>query len=61
LTPEHAIQDEAGKWIARGKGTLLGYDFDTKRAVPLTKEIKQKLDDHLKGPESVPPFREASN
>jgi acyl-CoA thioester hydrolase len=44
-----------------GKGTLLGYDFDTKRAVPLTKEIKQKLDDHLKGPESVPLFREASN
>lgn len=56
---EHAIQGEGGDWIARGKGTLLGYDFDTKSAVPLTDDIKQKLLEHIKEPKNVPSFREA--
>lgn len=54
---EHAIQNEKGEWVARGKGTLLGYDFDSKKAVPLTEEIKDKLNAHTEAPENVPELR----
>ena len=54
---EHAIQNEQGQWVARGKATLLGFDFATKTAVPLTEEIRAKLLQHSDAPEGVPALR----
>ena len=54
---EHAIRDEEGNWVARGKATLLGYDFAEKKAVPLTEEIRAKLLQHSDAPEGVPALR----
>ncbi|MGB8955017.1 MAG: thioesterase family protein [Tumebacillaceae bacterium] len=54
---EHAIRDEEGNWVARGKATLLGYDFAEKRAIPLTEEIRAKLLQHSDAPEGVPALR----
>jgi acyl-CoA thioester hydrolase len=54
---EHAIADEAGNWVARGKAVLLGYDFANKKAVPMTEEIRQALLQHSEGPAGVPDLR----
>lgn len=54
---EHAIQNEKGEWVARGKGTLLGYDFISKKAVPLTEEIKEHLKVHSEAPNGCPGLR----
>ncbi|WEG14293.1 thioesterase family protein [Pullulanibacillus sp. KACC 23026] len=55
---EHAIHDKKGNWIARGEGTLLGYDFETKKSIPLTDEKRALLTEHQFPPEGVPSFRE---
>lgn len=54
---EHAIRDAEGNWVARGKATLLGFDFETKQGVPLTDEIRAKLLQHSDAPEGVPGLR----
>ncbi|WP_027415986.1 acyl-CoA thioesterase [Aneurinibacillus terranovensis] len=54
---EHAIEDEQGNWIARGKATLLQYDFTLKKAVPLSAEVRRALLEHSEGPAGVPALR----
>ncbi|WP_044642255.1 acyl-CoA thioesterase [Risungbinella massiliensis] len=54
---EHAIQDHQKNWVARGKATLLGFDFNQKKAIPLTEEIRDALLQHTEGPENVPDLR----
>ena len=54
---EHAIRDAEGHWVSRGKATLLGYDFDAQKAVPLTEEIRARLLEHTDAPEGVPILR----
>ncbi len=54
---EHAIQNAEGKWLARGKGTLLGYNFETKLSVPLTDELRAELLIHNEPPKDVPRLR----
>ncbi len=54
---EHAMADEQGNWVARGKATLLGFDFANKKAVPLSAEIRDELLQHGEGPAGVPAIR----
>jgi acyl-CoA thioester hydrolase len=54
---EHAIHDEQGNWLARGKATMLGYDFEHKQASPLRNETRAALLEHSTAPEGVPPLR----
>jgi acyl-CoA thioester hydrolase len=53
----HAIKNEKGVWVARGKATLLRFDFDQQKAVPLSESIREELLKHSKSPEDVPPLR----
>ncbi|GGE33455.1 thioesterase [Pullulanibacillus camelliae] len=55
---EHAIQDEAGQWKARGRAILLQYDFQNRHTIPINETIREQLSKHLHGPEDVPDFRE---
>lgn len=54
---EHAMADEQGNWVARGKATLLGYDFHEKKAVKMSDEIRSQLQAHSTGPDGVPDMR----
>lgn len=54
---EHAMVDEAGTWVARGNATLLGYNFELKKASPLTEEQRQALLQHQEGPAGAPVLR----
>lgn len=54
---EHAIQNEQGVWVARGKATLLGFDFTHNKAVPLSESIRIELSKHSIGPEGAPTRR----
>jgi acyl-CoA thioester hydrolase len=54
---EHAIADEQGRWVARGKATLVQYDFAGKKAVPMSEEIREALRKHSEGPTGVPELR----
>ncbi|ASS74056.1 thioesterase [Tumebacillus algifaecis] len=54
---EHAMADELGNWVARGKATMLGFDFDQKKAVAMTDDIRNKLLEHSTGPDGVPAIR----
>lgn len=53
----HAIQNKNGNWAARGKATLLGFDFDQQKAVTLSDSIRVELLKHSEGPEGVPSLR----
>lgn len=55
---EHAICDEAGNWHARGRVTLIGYDYNHKKVVPLSEEIKSILRQHQDEPVGVPELRQ---
>ncbi|MCO7125220.1 acyl-CoA thioesterase [Sporolactobacillus shoreicorticis] len=54
---EHAIAGPSGNWHARGRVTLIGYDYRTKQVVPLTEAIKGILRQHQDVPEGVPALR----
>ncbi len=54
---EHAIKDDKGAWVARGRVTHLKYDFKQKMAVPLSQEERDKLLIHHEGPTEVPGMR----
>ncbi|WP_413376075.1 acyl-CoA thioesterase [Alkalihalobacillus sp. 1P02AB] len=51
---EHAIQDEDKNWVARGKAILACYNFDNKKATPLTNEIREKLLNYQTAPSGAP-------
>ncbi|MFT8318485.1 MAG: thioesterase family protein [Sporolactobacillus sp.] len=55
---EHAIADEAGHWHARGRVTMIGYDYTTKKAVPLSENIKEVLNRHRAAPDQAPALRQ---
>jgi acyl-CoA thioester hydrolase len=54
---DHAMADEEGNWVARGKVTLLGYDFNAKKAVAMTDEIRAALAQYSEAPAGVPALR----
>lgn len=54
---EHAIGSGGGKWHARGRVTLAGYDFQNKKSVPLSEAIRTVLQQHQDGPDNVPELR----
>lgn len=55
---EHAIADEHGNWHARGRVTLIGYNYKTKKVEPLSDEMKTILRQHQDVPENVPELRQ---
>lgn len=54
---EHAIQNEHGVWVARGKATLLGFDFKQNKAVPLSENTRLELTKHSVEPDGAPALR----
>lgn len=54
---EQAMRDEAGNWVARGRATMLGFDFGTQKAAPMTEEIRAELMKHGEAPEGAPELR----
>jgi acyl-CoA thioester hydrolase len=54
---EHAIQDEQGLCVARGKATLLAYDFEQKKPTAVSEEIRSALLEHCDCPVGVPVLR----
>ncbi|WP_147804678.1 acyl-CoA thioesterase [Alkalicoccus halolimnae] len=57
FTVEHAIQDDEGRWTARGKAVLAGYDFAERKTVPISEPAASELALHQEGPENVPELR----
>lgn len=55
---EHAIAAEDGSWHARGRVTMVGYDYQNKRVVPLSDSIKIDLTSHRQAPDDVPELRQ---
>lgn len=58
---EHAICDANGDWHARGRVTMIGYDYKNKQVVPLSEHIKGILRQHREGPAGVPELRQIRN
>ncbi|MTT30781.1 acyl-CoA thioesterase [Terrilactibacillus sp. BCM23-1] len=54
---EHAIIDKNGECRARGRVTLLGFDFISRESVPLSDSIRQHLEKHMDQPKNVPDLR----
>jgi acyl-CoA thioester hydrolase len=54
---EQAIRNEQGEWVARGQTTMIAYDYDTTRSVPLWPQVRDMLESHLSGPDGVPAIR----
>lgn len=54
---QHAIQNAEGIWVARGKATLIGFDYQKQKAVPLAEHIRAQLLKHSTGPEGAPALR----
>ncbi|RYL99224.1 acyl-CoA thioesterase [Sporolactobacillus sp. THM7-7] len=54
---EHAICDDKGSWHARGRVTMVRYDYKNKKVVPLSDEIKTVLKQNQKEPSGVPQLR----
>ncbi|MCL1631163.1 acyl-CoA thioesterase [Sporolactobacillus sp. CPB3-1] len=54
---EHAIAGPNGNWHARGRVTLIGYNYERKQVVPLSEEIKDILRQHQDAPRNVPELR----
>lgn len=57
FTIDHAISDEANQWVARGKAVLASFDFETRKSIPLTEEIRGILLTHSEEPADVPALR----
>jgi acyl-CoA thioester hydrolase len=53
----HAMQNESGHWVARGKATMLAYDFVSQSAMALWDEIRDELEKHKNEPDGVPTMR----
>jgi acyl-CoA thioester hydrolase len=54
---EHAMKNEQGVWVARGRATLLGFDFEQQKAAPLTEAQREALLAHSEGPADAPAQR----
>lgn len=54
---EHAIGGDDGVWHARGRVTLIGYDFKSKRVEAISERMKRIFAQHRKAPEGVPELR----
>lgn len=57
LEVQHAIQNEHGNWVARGKAMLIHFDFATQRAMPIPADIREQLTEHTSAPAGVPDVR----
>ncbi|WP_018130651.1 acyl-CoA thioesterase [Effusibacillus pohliae] len=54
---EHAIQNQAGVWVARGRATLICYDYQAQKPLPLWPEVRSALLSHNEAPEGAPGLR----
>lgn len=54
---EHALWEPSHGFIARGKGTLVLYDFKARQAIPLPTNLREALGRHQTGPEDAPSLR----
>lgn len=54
---DHLIKNANNIPVARGQATLIAYDYATQRAVAVTSEIRQKLNDHMDNPVDAPSLR----
>lgn len=54
---EHAVADEKRRWHARGRITLVQFDYRQEKAVPLSENMKRILLQHRQGLEGVPELR----
>lgn len=57
-TIDHAIQNEAGDYVARGQGVLIAYDYNTQKAVPISPKVREELLRHQEGPADAPALRQ---
>ncbi|MFA1737899.1 acyl-CoA thioesterase [Lysinibacillus fusiformis] len=48
LEVEHTIEDENRNCVAQGKVVLVFFDFDKRKSIPLTSEIREQLLKHTK-------------
>lgn len=51
---EHVLCNEKEEFVARGQATMLGYDYEQKKAKPLWDEVRSQLEAHITGPAGVP-------
>ncbi|MFC4768393.1 acyl-CoA thioesterase [Effusibacillus consociatus] len=57
FTVEHAIQNEAGAWVARGQATMIAYNYEQEKSVSLWPEVRQALSAHMEHPAEAPELR----
>lgn len=57
FTVEHAVQNEAGLWIARGQAVLIHFAYAGGGVSPLPPDIRRALLSHGEGPEGAPALR----
>lgn len=54
---DHALQNDAGQWVARGQATMIAYDYAAKRSTPLWNEVRESLEQHRQAPDGAPALR----
>ncbi|GMA49457.1 thioesterase [Alicyclobacillus contaminans] len=54
---DHVIANERKEWVARGQATLIAFDYQTGKSIPLWNEVRAALEEHRQGPANVPPLR----
>lgn len=57
FTVDHALQNDAGAWVARGQAVLLAYDYASGQPQQLWPEVREQLTLHEQGPAGVPELR----
>lgn len=55
---DHALQDSAGVWVARGQAVLIFFDYQAQRSQPLPELVRAELSAHTQAPEAAPALRE---
>jgi len=54
---EHLLTSENGTPVARGQATLIAYDYENKKAVPISPQVRDALAEHAVGPADAPALR----
>lgn len=57
FTVDHALQNHAGTWVARGQAVLIAYDYASGKPQPMSPEVRAALAAHAQGPTGAPTLR----
>lgn len=54
FTVDHAITNASGQFVARGQATLILFDYEVGKAMPISAELRQQVAEHSTPLEGAP-------